>query len=81
SIWALITRKYITLLIVAFVTSIPFGYYMAEQWLQNFAFRITLNPWLFILGGTIIFLFAMLTVSWQSILASKENPTRLIRQE
>ena len=81
SIWMLITKNYITLLVVAFIISIPFGYYIADQWLQNFAFRITLNPWFFILGCTIIFIFAMLTVSWQSVQASKENPTSLIRQQ
>jgi len=81
SIWFLISRSYLVLLIAAFLLSLPFSYYYSENWLQNFAFRIKLSPILFVIGGALVVLIATISVSWQSLRASRQNPTQLIRQD
>lgn len=81
SIWTLISRSYLGLLVAAFFLSLPFSYYYAQTWLQSFAFRVSLSPFLFVIGGLLVVLIATISVGWQSLRASRQNPIRLIRQE
>jgi putative ABC transport system permease protein len=52
-----------------------------SRWLQNFAFRITMDAWIFLLSGVLAILIAMLTVSFQSIKAARANPVDALRYE
>ena len=52
--------------IIAGVIAIPVTWYVMERWLQNYAYRMHLNIWVFNLSGTIIIGIAFLTVFWQS---------------
>lgn len=81
SIWVLISRNYLVLLTAAFLLSLPFSYYYAQSWLQSFAFRVNLSPVLFVIGGILVVLIATISVGWQSLRASRQNPIQLIRQE
>ncbi len=81
SIWILISRTYLGLLLSALIISTPIAYYISNQWLHGFAFRIEINPFPFILGSGIILLIAMFTICVQTFKASIQNPTRLIKQE
>ena len=54
---------------------------MMEKWLQDFAYRIEMNYWLFLLGGFIALLIAVATVSFQSVKAATANPVDSLRNE
>ncbi len=52
-----------------------------NKWLQNYAYRIDLSVWIFILSGLAAFCIALITVSYQSIKAASANPVDSLRYE
>jgi putative ABC transport system permease protein len=68
-------------IIIANLVSWPIAYYAMSRWLQNFAYRIDINIWIFILSGTIALFIAILTVSYQTIKAATANPVDSLRYE
>lgn len=77
----LLSKEFGKLVLVAFVVSVPVAWYFTSQWLQDFEFRIDLNPWIFLLAGLITFLVAWLTMSYQSIKAATMSPSKSLRDE
>ena len=65
----------------AFVVSTPLTYLFLSNWLENFAYRIPINPLVFILGGVIAFTIAILTVSYHVIRAALANPVHSLKYE
>ncbi len=76
-----LSKESIKLIVIATVVAWPTAYYFMSRWLQNFAYRINLNVWIFILSGFIVFLIAMLTLSFQAIKAGISNPVDALRYE
>jgi putative ABC transport system permease protein len=74
-------RTFMTPVLVAFVFACPIGWYLMQNWLQHFAYRIELSWWLFALAGLIAFVVALLTVSEQSWRAATRNPVEALRDE
>ncbi len=72
-----------TLLVVtiSLLIAAPLAWYLMQRWLQNYAFKITMSAWIFLLGGIIISLIAVLTVSWQTWRAASRNPVESLRYE
>ena len=66
---------------VAFVIAVPVAWYIMDRWLQNFAYKIDINWWVFALAGIMAFLIALITVSWQTFLAARRNPVEALRYE
>ncbi|GHT62666.1 ABC transporter permease [Bacteroidia bacterium] len=60
---------------VAFVLAVPVAYIIVHRWLENFAYKTPVYWWVFLLGGIIILLITVITVSAQSYKAAKRNPT------
>lgn len=81
SVLLLISKGFLTLVIIAFLISIPLGYFLSSQWLQEFAFRITLGPWAFFIAGMISILVSLIAVSSQSLRAALLNPIQSLRYE
>ena len=81
SLVALLTRSYTKLILLAFIIAIPIAWLLANQFLQEYAYRIELSPGLFLLAGILILLIAWLTVSYQSIKAALANPVDALRDE
>lgn len=77
----LLSKNYITLLIISFVFAIPVAYFALNKWLDNFANRIELSIWVFAIPILIISLFCLITVSYQSVKAAKDNPVNSLRYE
>ncbi len=67
--------------LLANIIAWPVAYYLMNKWLQNFAYRIGLSVWIFILSGLAAFCIALLTVSYQSIKAATANPVNCLRYE
>ncbi|MCR9251416.1 MAG: FtsX-like permease family protein [bacterium] len=77
----LLSKDFGLSVILAFIISAPASYYLMNLWLDNFAYRITINPLLFILGGVLSFVIAWLTISLQVGKAVRANPVESLKYE
>ncbi|MEL6538949.1 MAG: FtsX-like permease family protein, partial [Bacteroidota bacterium] len=77
----MLSGKFTRLVIVSLVLSIPVAWYLAQQWLDTFAYRIGINPLVFIIAGVGAIAMAWLTVSYQSWRAAAVNPIRSLKDE
>ena len=73
--------RFMAYVIVAFIIAAPIIYYIGNDWLSNFSYRIALSPWIFAVAGFSCFIFSLLTVIIQSWRAASENPINNIKTE
>lgn len=78
---ALLSKDFLKLVVVAMVIASPIAGYVMSQWLQDFAYKISLAWWMFALAGGLAVLVALVTVSFQSIRAALANPVKSLRTE
>jgi putative ABC transport system permease protein len=81
NIAVMLNRQYIRLVLLALVIASPLAWIVAHQWLQNFAYRVTVDVWVFVIAGVSAIGLALLTVSYQSIRAALANPVRSLKVE
>ncbi|WP_259067630.1 ABC transporter permease [Mucilaginibacter sp. X4EP1] len=81
SIVLLFSKEFVVLIIISCVIAMPAAYYIMTGWLQNFAYRISLNIWVFVLSVIISVVIAWLTVSYKAIKAATVNPVKSLRSE
>ncbi|MEX0288248.1 MAG: ABC transporter permease [Flavobacteriaceae bacterium] len=81
NIVGMISKDFITLVLVALLIAIPIAWWAMDQWLQGFAYSIGVSGWNFILAGVIVIAITLITVSFQSIKASLTNPVKSLRTE
>ncbi|MCL5268921.1 MAG: FtsX-like permease family protein, partial [Bacteroidetes bacterium] len=77
----LIASDFLKLVLIANVIAWPLAYYAMQEWLQNFAYRINIGLWIFVLSGILALVIALLTVSSQAIRAATANPVESLRYE
>ncbi|MDB5090714.1 MAG: transporter permease [Mucilaginibacter sp.] len=77
----LFSKDFLTLVTLAILIATPVSWYAMNQWLMNFAYRATLQWWLFAMAGLSALLIALLTISFQSVKAALANPVRSLRSE
>jgi putative ABC transport system permease protein len=77
----LLSREFTKLVLVAFVPAAVASWFVVENWLNDFAYRVEISPALFIFSGIAAILIAWLTVSFQSIRAAATNPVDSLRYE
>lgn len=77
----LLSRDFALLVLLAIVLATPIAWYGMSQWLQDFAYRITLSWWIFTAAGVLALLIALLTVSFQAIRAAMLDPVSAIRSQ
>ncbi len=81
SILVLLSKKFLFLVIIANIISIPIAWYMIDVWLTNFANRITIPYYVFIISFVLSIIITVITVSWQAIHAARMNPVDAIKYE
>ncbi len=81
SIVNLLSKDFLKLVLIAFVIASPIAWFGMYKWLQNFAYRINLNVWAFVLAGLLAVFIAFATVSFQAIKAAVTNPIKSLRTE
>ena len=81
SLTILLSKEFTTLVVIAFIPAAAIAWYVADSWLQGFAYRIDINPFIVLLSGVTAFVIAWLTVSFQSVKASLSNPVNSLRYE
>jgi len=67
--------------LIATLIAGPIAWYISEQWLQNFSYRITPQWWMFLIAGLGAALLAFLTISVQSVRAATSDPVKSLRNE
>ncbi len=77
----LIEGDFIKMSIIAFLIAAPISYFLSLQWLQNFAYRISINWWVFALVMAIQMFLVLLTVSYQSVKAAIHKPVDNLQSE
>lgn len=77
----LLSKDFLKLVVAANVLAWPVAYAMMNQWLENFAYRIEIGWWVFLLAGGSALLIALLTVSFQATKAALANPVEALRYE
>ena len=77
----LLSKDFIKLILLAMVIAVPLCWLAMNQWLQGFAYRITIGPVVFIEAGTIALGVALVTIAWQSARAAMGNPIDSLRNE
>jgi putative ABC transport system permease protein len=80
-ILGLFSADFLKLVLLAFLIAGPLGWYAMHSWLGNFAYRIDLSWWIFVLAGVGIAGMALLTVSYQAVKAALANPIESLRSE
>jgi putative ABC transport system permease protein len=78
---AMLSKDLLKLIAVAFVISSPIAWYVMHKWLEDFAYRIDMDWWVFGLAGVVALFIALFTVSFQSIKAALANPVKSLRNE
>lgn len=77
----MLNKDFVKWVIIAFFVATPIAYYVMHKWLENFAYKTSLNWWIFALAGVLALGIALLTVSWQSWRAATRNPVEALRYE
>jgi putative ABC transport system permease protein len=77
----LLTKEFTKFVFLANIIAWPVGYFMMNRWLQNFAYRINIGLWVFIISSLFSLFTAFLTISYQSIKAATANPVDSLRYE
>ena len=81
NILILLLKEFAVLIIVASLLAWPAAYLFTRSWLDRFAYRIDLDPGVFLVGSLLILLIAFCTISLQAIRAARTNPVDALRDE
>lgn len=74
-------REFVVLVLVGSLASVPLTWYLAQEWLADFAYRIEVGPWPFLVSMTLVALLGLATVSYHSIRSALANPVESLRYE
>ncbi len=77
----LLSKDFVALVAIAILIASPLAWWAANNWLQDFAYRINISVWFFLIAGLSAILIALLTVSFQAIKAAIANPVKSLRTE
>ena len=78
---ALLSRDFLKLVLIAFVIASPIAYLVISKWLENYAYRIEIGPWAFVIAATVAIGFAFAAIIFQSIKSALSNPVYSLRTE
>ena len=77
----LLSRDFVRLVLISFLIAVPAAWYFMHKWLQDFAYRIEIRWWVFIVAGLLALAIALLTISLQAVKAAVANPVKSLRSE
>jgi putative ABC transport system permease protein len=80
-LFRLLIKKYIILILIAVILSLPLAWWLLQKWLQQYTFRVELKWWAFIIPVVAVLFIAMVSVSYQTIKATYNNPAEALRYE
>jgi hypothetical protein len=77
----LLSADFTGMVLIAILIALPISYFIAKNWLEDFAYRIDLEWWFFIASGLLALLIAWFTVGLQTVKAARVNPTECLKDE
>jgi putative ABC transport system permease protein len=77
----MLSKDFLVLVLISSIIAFPLAWWAMHSWLQDFAYRITISWWVFILAGAIALFIALATISFQAIKAAVANPVKSLRTE
>lgn len=80
NVWKMLSRDFMTLVILACGISIPIAFYVMNGWLENYSYRMEIPWWVFLLAGVLAIGIAFVTVSFQAIKAAVANPVHSLKK-
>ena len=81
NILSMISAEFLSLVALSCLLAIPVGYYFMNEWLASFAYRISINVFMFVGAGALVLTVAWATVTFRSIRAASANPVESLRSE
>ena len=81
NLWTLLSKDFVTLVLISFLVATPMAYYFMHNWLQNYQYRTAMSWWVFLAAGCGALTITLVTVSFQSIKAALTNPVKSLRTE
>jgi putative ABC transport system permease protein len=81
TLFVLLSKEFTKWVVAANVIAWPLAFFAMRRWLGNFAYRVDVGPWPFVLSAALAFLIALLTVSYQSARAAVSDPVKALRYE
>ncbi|HXB30335.1 MAG TPA: ABC transporter permease [Puia sp.] len=79
NIAGLLSYDFLKLVLIAEILAFPLAWWGMHRWLQDFAYRININAWVFVSAGLLAIVIAMITISFQAIKAALSNPVESLR--
>jgi putative ABC transport system permease protein len=80
-VWMLLSKEFVVLVLISCVIASPVAYYYLHNWLQQYNYRITINPFVFVMAGIAAIAITIITISFQAIKAAITNPVKSLRTE
>lgn len=80
-ITTLLSRSFAKPIMIAFLLAIPLSFYFVDGWLANYAYRVNIDPWLFLVAGFAALVIGLVTVSWQTVRTALRKPVESLRDE
>ena len=77
----MLSKDFLKLVIIAAVIAFPVAWWAMHRWLNDFAYRVNIGWWVFVIAGIVALLIALLTISFQSVKAAIANPVKSLRTE
>jgi ABC-type antimicrobial peptide transport system permease subunit len=81
SIIILVTKQFLWLVIISCVFAWPIALYIMKKWLENYAFKIGMYPWVFFVSLFLLLMISFVTILYQSVKASRTNPVESLKYE
>jgi putative ABC transport system permease protein len=81
SLFTLLSTEFLTLVGIAFLIAAPMGWWVMQEWLRHFAYRMSINWWLFGVAGLLSIVIALVTVSYQAVRVALANPVKSLHAE
>ena len=81
TIVGLLSKDFLKLVLIAAVIAFPVAWYAMNTWLQDFAYRIDIQWWVFVIAAVVAIAVAFFTISYHAMKAAKANPVKNLRTE
>ena len=81
NIVVILSGDFLKLVFISILIALPVAWWAMNKWLEDFAYKVSINWWIFIIAGMIALLIALITVSFQAIKAAVANPLKSLRTE
>lgn len=81
AITGLLSKDFLQLVLLAAVLAFPLAWWLMDQWLHNYAYRINISIWVFVAAGLIAVFIALATISFQTVKAAMTNPVKTLKAE